>query len=440
MRQFVCIVLFFLSAGIASAQTKNFTYYKSLGMVEYYEKNFLEAIFNLQKANALKPSDREVAETLRMSYDSVGSKDLAGKMRMKMEKFTGKGPEKRPFIAPAEITDESTISGAPKSKNGQVILRPKTSTALDMSDIKALGDYFMDRESYDSALICYKQYLRSVPGDTGVLYYLAACQYFVKDYDAAIENYNIVLKHDPTRADIYNWIGVCDYLRGSYLIARDNFKQCIRYDKDYGLAYFNLAKTQYELEDYGSAAKNLEKAQELIPNDLDVVRLLADIYYNAGKWDTAQKLYERVYDTNKRSEKYNYRLGDICGHLGKWDKSILYFETYFQVVKENADARKKLGIAYYHTEKFTFAIDNFERATKTLWDDKELMLYTAIAANKLGNYSKGLEYAKRALTLDKDYARAYYQLGVALRGEGEKRQAREAFQKANDLGVNGMNP
>ena len=100
--------------------------------------------------------------------------------------------------------------------------------------------------------------------------------------------------------------------------------------------------------------------------------------------------------------------------------------------------KKKLGIAYYHVEKYTFAIDNFERAAKTLWDDKELMLYTAIAANKLGNSDKALEYAQRAISLDKNFARAYYQAAIAYRALGRKKEGKEFFKRAGELGIDEM--
>ena len=436
-------VLFILLAciGTIHAQPKDFAYYKSLGLVQYYEKNFLEAIFNLQKANGLKAHDKEVMSMLKMSYDSIGSKDLSGKMRMKIEQFGDKAIEKHPILQPAGIVDDISRAETPKPKNSQVtIQRPKQTTAKDVGDIRQLGDFFLERQSYDSAIICYHQYLRLLPTDTGVYYYIAVAQYSLKQYDAAIDNFSIALKQDPERADIYNWMGVSQFLKGGYLAARDYFKQCLRYDKEYSLAYFNLAKTQYELEDYGSAAKNLEKAHEFLPNDLDVTRLLADIYYNAGKWDTAEHLYEKLYQNNKRSEKYNARLGDICSKLGKWDKAILFLENYLDIVTISVDAQKKLGIAYYHVEKYTFAIDHFEQAIKTLWDDKELMLYTAIAANKLGNSDKAAEYAQRAISLDKNFARAYYQLAIAYRTMGRKKEAKVYFKKANELGVNEMNP
>ena len=423
---------------VTSAQAKDFQYYKSLGTVQYYERNFLEAIFNLQKATSLKPTDKEVTNLLRMSYDSIGSKDLSGKMRMKIEKFNAAPLSKRPTIQPATL-DENTQATGTKKKKDKFIERPKNHLSSDIAgDIRQLGDYFMDRESYDSAVICYRQYLTVHPGDSSVQYYMGTALYHVKKYDEAIENYEGVLNKESGRADIYNWIGVCEFLSGNYLAARDNFKQCIKYDKDYTLAYFNLGKTQYELEDYSSAAKNLEHALELLPKDQDIIRMLADIYYITPDWDKSKKMYELLYPDNKRNERVNYRLGDLCLRQGQWANAIKYLEIFLELEPANADGQRKIGVAYYNTEKYTFAIDYFEKASKTLWDDKELMVYVAIAANKLGNYQKAVEYANRATSLDNRYARAYYQLSMAYKGLGQKKLAKQNLSKAKDLDVNNV--
>lgn len=429
------ILLLLLWGGVVSyAQSTDFNYFRSLGVVQYYEKDFLQAIFNLQKASSLRPNDKDIAIYLKMCYDSVGSKDLSAKMRMKMEKFNS--TENRPVIKPAMASDEGPVSGGSQRRNMQ---RPKASSSSDVAgELRQLGDYFMDRESYDSAAICYQHYAKVYPMDTSVLFYLATSQYFIKQYDNAISNYEIALRKEPRRADLYNWIGVCELLKGNYLSARDNFKECIKLDADYSLAYFNLGKTQYELEDYGDASKNLEKAQEMIPKDPDVIKMLADIYYNSGRWTKAQPLYESLYQINNKSERANYRLGDIYVRIGQWDKAVTYLNNALELQPKNIEALKRVGIAYYNQDKFTFAIDNFEKAVKTLWDDKELMLFTSIAANKLGDYVKAADYANRAITLDKYYTKAYYQLAAAYKGEKNNKLAKETLTKARDLDLNAV--
>jgi tetratricopeptide (TPR) repeat protein len=437
MRKTLILFLLLWGSVVSYAQTADFTYYKSLGLVQYYEKNFLQAIFNLQKAATLKPADRDVTSFLKMCYDSVGSKDLAGKMRMKMEKFNASPNDNRPVIKPAMASDEPPQGSASSQRKN--LTRPKVSPATEVAnDLRQLGDYFMERESYDSAAICYDHYARSYPRDTSVLYYLATSQYFIKQYDNAIRNFEISIAKEPQRAELYNWVGVCELLSGNYISARDNFKQCIRLDNDYSLAYFNLGKTQYELEDYGSAAKNLEKAQESMQNDPDIIKMLADIYYNMSKWNKSKTLYEALYTLNKKSERANYRLGDIYVRLGQWDKAVAYLSNFLSLVPNNVEAEKKIGIAYFNLEKYTFAIDNFEKAAKTVWDDKELMLFTAIASNKLGNYDKAIDYANRAITLDKNYTRAYYQLANAYKVLKNKKLAKENLAKAQDLEMNAV--
>ena len=175
-----------------------------------------------------------------------------------------------------------------------------------------------------------------------------------------------------------------------------------------------------------------------MPNDPDIMKMLADIYYNTGRWDKSKTVYEALYLINKKSERINYRLGDIYLKLSQWDKAVTYLNNFLLLAPKNVDAERKIGIAYYNLEKYTYAIDNFEKAAKTLWDDKELMLFTAIAANKHGDYQKAVDYANRAVTLDKNYARAYYQLANAYKGLKDGKLAKENLDKAKDAEINAM--
>jgi hypothetical protein len=108
MRKALTIFLLLWGSMSVFAQTKDFQYYKSLGTVQYYERNFLEAVFNLQQASSLKPTDKEVGNFLKMSYDSLGSKDLSGKTRMKIEKFGDAASQRRPTVQPPTIEDNTS--------------------------------------------------------------------------------------------------------------------------------------------------------------------------------------------------------------------------------------------------------------------------------------------------------------------------------------------
>jgi tetratricopeptide (TPR) repeat protein len=176
------------------------------------------------------------------------------------------------------------------------------------------------------------------------------------------------------------------------------------------------------------------------PNDADIKKMQADIYYSAGRWDSALSIYLQLVEASPKNEKFNLRTGELFQKTYKWKSSIAYLNAYLEQQPKNAEVQKKLGIAYFYSEEYTQAINLFESAAQTLWNDKDLMLYTSIACNKQENYTKALKYTRRAIALDSHYARAYYQEGVAYRGLKRNKESKQSFEKTKELGLNSMEP
>ena len=59
-------------------------------------------------------------------------------------------------------------------------------------------------------------------------------------------------------------------------------------------------------------------------NDLDIKTMLADVYLKMGDLSKAQKIFERLYTTNKKSERINYVLGDIYLQKKGWTFVLLF--------------------------------------------------------------------------------------------------------------------
>ncbi|MFN8311105.1 MAG: tetratricopeptide repeat protein [Chitinophagales bacterium] len=436
MKRQILSVALLLASIFSFSQPNDFKYYKSLGLVHYYEKNYLEAVFNLQKAVDLNSKDAEAAQLLRASHDSLGHHEVNGKTRLS-EKYLKENTGFRPNLSAPTAEVINTKSPGGKAPGRQQLQK---ADPFLYKDIFQLGNFFLDRGSYDSAAICYKRYLATNPNDTVALYYLSASNYFLKRFDDAKAGFQTILSYDNKRADIYNWLGVCELLQSNYLAARDNFKQCLLLDPLYTVGYYNLGKTQFELEDIGGAIKNLEKAQEFQQNDADVKNILGECYYRIGQYQQARKVLTPIYEANKKSARINFILGEAAMKVGEWQQATEYYEAYSRLIPEASEAFKKLGIAYFKLEKYTYALDCFDKASKTIWDDKDLMINAAIASNKLGDNTKALDYANRAIALDANNSRAYYQMAVAYQGLGEKKLAKNNFKKSKELEANSMEP
>jgi superkiller protein 3 len=371
-----------------------------LGIVNFYEKNFLAAAYAFQQALLMNPLDKESSELLKMVYDSLGNRQLSQKMRVRTQ------------------TIQLSIG---KNKDAPI--------ASVKNDLRTIANDYYNRGIYDSAIAAYKLSLLTNKDDTASLFYLANAYFFIKNFNDAAQNYEKLLALDKRRADVYNLAGLCYKNMDNILKARDYFKQCLVINPNYSVAYFNLGYAHYVLEDYKSAEVNLEKASQLLPYDKDVLTILGKLYFETGQKEKALNAYERLYGLNRNSEKANVMLGQLYYEAKEFEKSVFHFTQALATVKQNVELKSMLGAAYLELKKYDTAFEWLKESANVLVDKKEIQTMAARAANFLKRYQEASEYAQRALAIDKDYRPALLELAASYKGMKKNRAAKEIMKK-----------
>jgi tetratricopeptide (TPR) repeat protein len=405
MRQTLLLVLLLGLVYLVPAQSYPANYYRSLGLVNYYERNFLEAVFAFQKAVAIDPADKEVLQYLAATFDSIGNKDLSGKTRVRMK----------------------AISTANFSRSGA-----KEVPSL-RNNFLALGNEYYNKEQYDSSVICYRYHLRGNKEDTAAIFYLANSFFFLKEYDSSTYYYSRLLHMDKSRSDVYNLMGVSYEYTGDLLSARDYYKQCILRDPEYGIAYLNLGKIHFTLENYERAIFHLEKANRLMPKNKESVQYLAKAYMNIGDKGKALVMFEKMYATNKKDEALNASIGTLYYEAGQYAKSAEHLQTAYIANPKRKELARYLGFARLYEGKSEEAFQVLQPLATNEYTDAELLYNTSKAANDTYRYNEAIEYANRATTIDSNYKNAYLEIGKAYKGLKKRKKAKEFTEYANSL-------
>jgi len=405
MRHLLLLLLILGGSYFASAQNYPANYYRSLGMVNYYEHNFMEAVFAFQKAVAIDPTDKEVLNYLAATFDSIGNKDLSNKTRVRMKAIS---------------TSNFSRTGAKEVPS----LR---------NNFLALGNDYYNKEQYDSSVMCYQYHLRSNKEDTAAIFYLANSFFFLKQYDSSTYYYNQLLRMDKSRSDVYNLMGVSYEYTGDLLSARDYYKQCILRDPEYGIAYLNLGKVHFNLENYERAIFNLEKANRLMPKNKESVQYLAKAYMNIGEKGKALVMFEKMYATNKRDEVLNASIGTLYYEAGQYGKSAEHLQNAYIANPKRKELGRYLGFARLYEGKSEEAYQVLVPLATNEYTDVELLVNTSKAANDTYRYDEAIEYANRATTIDTNSKSAYLEIGKAYKGMKKKKKAKEFTEYANSL-------
>jgi tetratricopeptide (TPR) repeat protein len=396
--------LFFAnSTSVSAQQPTTLRYYKSLGIVNMYEGNYLDAVRSFQKAVSLDPADRETLSLLATVYDSIGEKQLSIKTKVRMQTLNvsfNKGKE-------VEV---------PSIKN----------------DLRVLGNSFYNRGLYDSAVVCYSLHLMNNRDDTAAIFYMANAYFYNKEYPKAIQTYELLLSKDRNRADAYNLTGV-SYLRlKDYIKAREQFRQSVLKDDKFAASYFNLGEVHYALEDFILAQVNLEKALELLPNDKDVLLLLGKIYKQTRQREKALNVFEKLLNLDAKNATFNYEIASLYSEFKDYEKAKTFYLKALKADK-NPNINAGLGSVYLNLKMYKEALEQLRIAAKVFTEKKELLYQAAFAANQCKEFKLAETYASQAFALDPKYKNAILELAYAYRALKKRKEAKKYEQMASVL-------
>jgi len=206
-------------------------------------------------------------------------------------------------------------------------------------------------------------------------------------------------------------------------VAQGLLYKAIEIDNNLLVAKDLLAKTYYEIGDYGKAMKicisTLIKSEEL-DNKLWIGRILrriGNIYYDKGDLELSLDYYKRsldiaeeIFDNNGIGNCLN-NIGGVYRNKGDFDKALDYYKRSLKIREQISDkigmgsSLHNIGNVYSNKGYLNKGLDYYERSFKILEElgDKRGMGYSLnnmgnVYSNK-GDSTKALDYYERSLKI-----------------------------------------
>jgi len=262
--------------------------------------------------------------------------------------------------------------------------------------------------------------------------------YDAGNFKEVVLQYNRAIKIDPENHDYYNSRGVAYFEQGKYYYAISDFINAIRFKSNYSRAYYNLAYSKYNLEDYGSALDDAETSLLYDPDYCSAYNLVGLIYNRKDEKDSAFNAFEsaRNCDTvaslypfnmgymryiaqqyegaieyfNEAIEKgytdisiYKY-LGNSLDVVGKYEQAIEAHSKYINENPEDYVGLYNRGLVYYHMKNYSEAINNFEQSALLDDTDPDIFLKLAQCHEGLGQNERAESYFSKAIELNPENA------------------------------------
>ena len=217
---------------------------------------------------------------------------------------------------------------------------------------------------------------------------------------------------------------------GNLSLAALAFEAAVQKDPQHIQAWCQLGSAQAQNEKESPAIRALEQAIKLDPHNLSALMGLAISYTNEGYDSTAYRTLERWVST-----KYPQIVSpdDITppGDFGFTDRHVLHEKVTGQFIRAaqlspdgehmDPDVQVGLGVLFYGAEEYGKAVDCFEAALAstesgtTNEPHQAHLLWNRLGATlaNSGRSEEAIAAYEQALTLNPNFVRARYNLGVS---------------------------
>ncbi|CRG91636.1 peroxin-5 [Talaromyces islandicus] len=217
---------------------------------------------------------------------------------------------------------------------------------------------------------------------------------------------------------------------GNLSLAALAFEAAAQKDAQHVQAWTMLGAAQAQNEKESPAIRALEQALKLDPNNLDALMGLAVSYTNEGYDSTAYRTLERwlsvkypqIIDPNNLSSE---------GDVGFTDRQLLHdkvTDLFIQAAQlspsgehMDPDVQVGLGVLFYCAEEYDKAVDCFSAALASTesgtsnQQEQVHLLWNRLGATlaNSGRSEEAIEAYEKALTINPNFVRARYNLGVS---------------------------
>ena len=263
-----------------------------------------------------------------------------------------------------------------------------------------------------------------------------------ENYRKAIENFYNAVNINPYRekyvAAINNMVSIfaaegAEYERmRDFESALDQYLIAYEYVKDFSPLNFKIGKVYYYLKEYEKSSNIIKSLIEFEPTygDGEAYRLLGNIYKKEGDKEIALQNYLKAIEINEDNAQAYYSAGDIYYSNNKLEQALEYLNKSIEIKKNYSKAYEKIGRVYQAQEDYTKSIYYYETAMQYDRRSYRTLFRLAEVYNQISNYDMAKKYAKDCTRLKRNYFPAYYELGIAEKGLGNRLPAIEAFNMA----------
>ncbi len=292
------------SEKLSQAFPKDTRIHFSLGVLLASHRQYRQAAYEFEKADALEPGNFDILHDLGHAYL------LSGQLAKAQETF-----------------------------NQALRLQPDSADTLYLLAETAAG---MHKEV--DALELLVRARKIAPSNTNILFLMAQLSMKQSFFEDAIEVLNDGLRIDPQRADFHAALGESYFTIGKVDKALEEFRTLISLDPSppsyvfMGLCYRHLGK-------YDEAKGYLKRSLAADPNNVPALFNLGFIARKEGDYPQAEQYLQQAVRLDKNYPEAVFELGSLKMDQKKYDEAVPLFRHFVEVTENPTQGYYKLAIS-----------------------------------------------------------------------------------------------
>ncbi|UCD94629.1 MAG: tetratricopeptide repeat protein [Candidatus Zixiibacteriota bacterium] len=312
---------------------------------------------------------------------------------------------------------------------------------FDPANVQAyyrLSSYYEDAGNIDSAIWAFEQIIQSSPSARAYLQ-LGNLQIRARRLEDAEANYRQSLALDSTANNVRAYLGLSAIMedRGDVERAREYLESAARLAPQ-DLLIQNRLLAFYQVNRMDEKALGIAgRILSLAPNDSEVVRRLALVYFEADSLFVADSLFTWLIDHGDENVITYYYGGRLALAIENMTAAKSRFMRLTALADSIVDGWLNLGLVYRIEDSLDREITIYERGLKhmtNLEDSSRILFSLGVTLEQHGRFDHAVEAFERLLVLAPDHSQALNYLGYMLADKGIRLEhARSLIEKALEI-------
>jgi type IV pilus assembly protein PilF len=237
-----------------------------------------------------------------------------------------------------------------------------------------------------------------------------------------------------------NWNWIVPFLVVCALVACSSAPKTNENKTALAKASRNLGEAYLRESNYSAALQELQKSEDLNPNDHFVQYDLGVVYYDLEKYDLAIEHFEKALENQHDYAPALNSLGNAYAAKEEWDKAIYYYKQAAEnlVYATPYLPLTGLGVAYYNKKDLNLSERYFLQAIKQKSDHLQALVGLAKTYTAMGKFSDAVGLLQRAVSVSPQSAGVYFELAKAYTQARDYHRAYSAYQKVIELAPNSL--